>query len=293
MTMFLNLRVILFGVAGALIGIAPPYLIGQAINLYTKHGEIDMLIISAACVLIIATPCGRLASHLYVQKLSTVTRKSLKSRLTEKIIPQTTSENHGEAIDLIDGDVEGSIYLYHNIYLDVASSLSALLLALFIVLHYNPSLIIAPLSAILYIATLKVITRKIYLSSYKKYVESNTQLISNISNSMNSSSPSNLEHFKKSNRQIKLLSLISRAKIALLELASNLSYLIGIILLFYIGSNSIANDTLSIGDFVSAAIYLERVLVPTAALVSIYYATGEARYRRMRIDRCLSGATDG
>ena len=293
MTMFLNLRVILIGVAGALIGIAPPYLIGQAINLYTTHGEIDMLIISAACVLIIATPCGRLASHLYVQKLSTATRKKLKSRLTEKIIPKTTSESSGAAIDLIDGDVEGSIYLYHNIYLDIASSLSALLPALFIVFHYNPSLTIAPLSAILYIATFKILTRKTYSSSYKKYVETNTELISNISNFRNSPSLSNHGHLKESNRQIKLLSLISRAKIALLELASNLSYLIGIILLFYIGSNSIANDTLSIGDFVSAAIYLERVLVPTAALVSIYYATGEARYRRMRIDRCLSGVTDG
>lgn len=291
--MILNLRVILIGIAGALIGIAPPYLIGQAINFYTRHGEIDTLIISAACVLIIATPCGRLASYLYIQKLSTATRKSLKTRLTEKIIPKTTSENHGEAIDLIDGDVEGSIYLYHNIYLDIASSLSALLLALFIVLHYNPSLIIAPLSAILYIITFKILTRKTYLSSYKKYVETNTQLISSISNLRNSSSLSNLGFIKESNRQIKLLSLISRAKTALLELASNLSYLIGIILLFYIGSNSIANDTLSIGNFVSAAIYLERVLVPTAALVNIYYATGEARYRRMRIDRCLAGATDG
>ncbi|SDB38471.1 ABC transporter transmembrane domain-containing protein [Pseudomonas sp. NFACC13-1] len=293
MTMFLNLRVILIGIAGALIGIAPPYLIGQAINFYTKHGEIDTLIISVACVLIIATPCGRLASHLYIQKLSTATRKSLKTRLTEKIILKTTLENHGEAIDLIDGDVEGSIYLYHNIYLDIASSLSALLLALFIVFHYNPSLTIAPLSAILYIATFKILTRRAYLSSYKKYVETNTQLISNISNLRNSSSLSDLELIKENNRQIKLLSLISRAKIALLELVSNLSYLIGIILLFYIGSNSIANDTLSIGDFVSAAVYLERVLVPTGALVSIYYATGEARYRRMRIDRCLSGATDG
>lgn len=293
MTMLLNLRVILIGIAGALIGIAPPYLIGQAINFYTKHGEIDTLIISVACLLIIATPCGRLASHLYIQKLSTATRKSLKTRLTEKIIPKTTLENHGEAIDLIDGDVEGSIYLYHNIYLDIASSLSALLLSLFIVFHYNPSLTIAPLSAILYIATFKILTRRTYLSSYKKYVETNTQLISNISNFRNSSSLSKLGLIKESNRQIKLLSLISRAKIALLELASNLSYLIGIILLFYIGSNSIANDTLSIGDFVSAAVYLERVLVPTAALVSIYYATGEARYRRMRIYRCLSGATDG
>lgn len=291
--MSINLRVILIGIVGALVGIAPPYLIGQTINLYNKYQRIDIMAIFIACALIIASPCVRVASHLYAQRLTTITRKKLKTKLTKAIIPKTTTECYGKAIDLIDGDVEGSIYLYHNIYLDIAASLSALFLALFIVFHYNPSLIVAPLSAILYIVILKILTRKPYLRSYEKYVEMHTQLISRISISTRPSSLLNFEGLIKIGRKIQILSLQSKAKLALLELTSNFSYLIGITLLFYIGSYSIANETLSIGDFVSAAIYLERILMPTATLVSIYYSTGEARYRRMRIARSLSGATDG
>ncbi len=280
------------GMAVAFTSIASPYLIGMTINSYTNYGEINKLVIFAICLFIVMSPCARLASNLYTQKLSALTRKRLKSRLTNVIIPNMTISSYGEAIDLIDGDVEGAIYLYHNIYLDITLNLGIFLPSLFIIFSYNSLIIIAPLAAILYIIIIKLFFRKLYLRSHEEYVETNTHLICSISTAKSSVPRSNFDDLQKNCNTIRLLSLFAKGKISLLEFFSNLHYLLGIILLFYLGSSLTTEGTLPIGDFVSAAIYLERVLLPTASLISIYYATSEARYRRKRINQCLQGTLD-
>ncbi|MBT2338128.1 MULTISPECIES: hypothetical protein [Pseudomonas] len=290
--MISNFRVILMGIAVAFTSIASPYLIGMIINFYTQYGEIENVVIVVTCLLITTSPCARLASNLYIQKLSAATRKQLKSQLTNAIIPNTTISNYGEAIDLIDGDVEGAIYLYHHIYLDITLNLGILLPSLFIIFSYNTLIIIAPMAAILYTITITVLSRKLYSRSHEQYVEANTLLIRSISTAKSSASRSNFDKLQGNCGKIELLSLFARGKISLLEFFSNLSYLFGIILLFYLGSSLIIESTLPIGDFVSAAIYLERVLLPTASLINIYYATSEARYRRKRINQRLQETLD-
>lgn len=285
--MKLNLRVILMGVTVALSSIAPPYLIGVAINSYFASGKLEKSTVILACLLIITTPCLRVASSIYVQKISSTTRKLLKKSLIKKLIIDAQPINHtyGEIIDLVDGDVEGAIYLYHSIYLDITLNSSIMLLSLYMIFNYNPIMAAAPLAAILYSILLHLFSREIPSKSYAAYVDRNTDLISEIGESLEKRPRPSFDFHRTQCVHVRTLSLFACGKISILEFLSGLSYLIGIILLFKIGSDSIIDGTLSIGDFVSAAIYIERVLAPTTALIGIYYATSEALYRRARVKK--------
>lgn len=289
--MKLNLRVIFMGIAVALSSIASPYLIGMAINSYVVHGEIEKLTIIFACLLIMTNPCLRVISSIYVKKISSLTRKSLKQSLIKKLITDANPVSHtyGEIIDLVDGDVEGAIYLYHSIYLDVAQNLSIMLLSLYMIFNYNPTMLIAPLVAMLYSILLHLFSRKVPSEAYASYVDRNTDLISGIGESLAKKARPSFDFHRAQCAHVRTLSLFAHGKISTLEFLSGLSYLIGIMLLFKIGSDAIIGGTLSIGDFVSAAIYIERVLVPTTALIGIYYATSEALYRRARVKKSLLG----
>jgi ABC-type bacteriocin/lantibiotic exporter with double-glycine peptidase domain len=279
------------GVSIALSSIASPYLIGKTINTYTAYGEVEKLTIILACSSILLNPCLRFFSGIYVQKVSARTREMVKQHLIKKLVTDAVPINHtyGEVIDRIDGDVEETIYLYHSLYLDIAQNSSMIFLSMYMIFKYHPSMTLAPLAAIGYSLLIHLIFRKAPLKSFSAYVDKNTEFISAIGESLHIKPRPSFELHRAACSQLKTLSLFARGRMSILELLSSISYLIGIILLFKIGSESIISGELSIGDFVAIAVYLERILAPALALIGIYYSTSEAFYRRARVKKTLFG----
>src|SRR5690606_30110713 len=135
---------------------ASPFLIGNAINLYLSQDNSYLLTISIACLLILATPALRLSANIYLQKISSKTRLNMKTKLLKNLFTTnfSTDRKSGEFIDLIDGDVDGALYLYHGIFLDLIINSTIIFLALFMIAYYYPLMIIAPLTAITFSASL-------------------------------------------------------------------------------------------------------------------------------------------
>ncbi len=293
--MMSNWKIILMGIIVALSSIASTYLIGMAVNSYSANGETNILIVVLSCAFILATPCLRTISNIYTQKMSSATKKTLKQRLIKKLVIDSHRKDstYGEIIDLVDGDVEGAIYLYHNIHLDITLNISIMILSLYIIYSYSPIMALAPFAAILYAIIFHLLSRKSTQNLYSPYVERNTNFISSIGESMEQKPRPSFELHLTQCTKVRKSSVIACGKLSSFEFCAGLSYLIGIFLLFTIGSSSIVDGTLSIGDLISSTIYIERVLSPTIALISVYYATSEALYRKTRITKTLKGGHYG
>ncbi|MCY1246389.1 hypothetical protein D9M72_596210 [compost metagenome] len=77
----------------------------------------------------------------------------------------------------------------------------------------------------------------------------------------------------------------SNFKLSVLEFSSSLSYLLGLVTLILLYTHVVNHDSYSTGAFISAALYVEKVLVPVFGLISIYYSTAESQSRKKRIDK--------
>jgi ABC-type bacteriocin/lantibiotic exporter with double-glycine peptidase domain len=183
-----NIILCCLGLAVALSIATSPFLIGNAINLYLSQDNYYLPTISIACLLILATPALRLSANIYLQKISAKTRLNMKTRILKNLFTTNFSADRksGELIDLIDGDVDGALYLYHGIFLDLTINSTIIILALFMIAYYYPLMIIAPLAAMTLSASLYFLTKKNCNNLYTEYVTENTTTIGKICNLLTS-----------------------------------------------------------------------------------------------------------
>lgn len=263
---------------------ASPYLIGNSINLYLAQDNSYIGMISIACLIIIATPILRLLANIHIQKTLSKTRLFLKCRLITHLTTKDPliKRNNGEIIDLIDGDVDNSLYLSHAIFFDISLNSSLIILSLLITAYYYPLITLAPLSGILYALIAFYITHKTSNTLYAKYVTENTKIIGVICNFLAHS-----KFYNKKTRidikKIEKLAFRSSLKSSLLESLSGSCYVLAIGVLLLTVIHAISQNSMSTGAIFASVIYVERVLNPTTALISIYFSSREAAYRRERI----------
>lgn len=144
-----NLILCCFGLGISVLTSASPYLIGSSINFYLSQDRSYLYALAGASLLIIATPPLKLAANIYLQRTAAKTRYILKRTILTHLRSKATTYrgNPGEQIELIDGDVDGSIYLYHSVFFDTSLNFSIIIFALIITAQYHPLLVLAPLAA--------------------------------------------------------------------------------------------------------------------------------------------------
>lgn len=127
-----NLVLCCFGVGIAILTSASPYLIGNSINLYLASDSLYLYALTGASLFLIATPPFKLVANIHLQKTAAKTRLTLKKAILNHLLGRSFEHTHkpGERFELIDGDVDGSMYLYHSIYLDVSLNCSIIIAAL-------------------------------------------------------------------------------------------------------------------------------------------------------------------
>lgn len=279
-----NLILCCFGVGIAILPSASPYLIGASINLYLASDSFYLYALAGASFLLIATPPLKLAANIYLQKTASKTRFILKKAILNHLLDRSFehTQKPGERIELIDGDVDGSIYLYHSIYLDVSLNCSIIIAALLVTAHYHPLLALASLIGVVYAIAAYLITRKNSNSLFDEYIQENTLTIGVLCElSVNAKPYTN--RTKVDIKNIERLAFRSSLKATTFESMSGTCYPIAIVVLLLLSAHLLSVGEATIGSIFASAIYLERVLSPTMSLISIYYSSREASYRRSRI----------
>lgn len=281
---------ILMGGGLAVISTAAPYLIGQAIDNFHQNRQLALKFSAYACICILAGPCLKVLVNLFLSKVSSQTRLLLKKDLFNSLcMSNILLANKGAVIDLVDGDVDGAIYLYHRVYFDAALNSSLMLLSLGVVYFYYPSLFTAPFLALLFGAIFLWVSRRVSNGGFLKYVHLNTALIGDVCSKLMSSGYFPLKDYSARVGDIKREALFAHLKLSLLNSFASLGYLLGVVLLFFFGAQLFSSSELSAGDLFSSLIYVERVLVPAMSLVAMYHSTREAAVRRARIEQNIIG----
>ncbi|MBV4485921.1 hypothetical protein HU727_010010 [Pseudomonas sp. SWRI153] len=273
-----------FGVGIAILTSASPYLIGNSINLYLASDSFYLYALAGASIFIIAITPIKLAANIYLQKTASQTRFSLKKTILTHVLNTSfgPTVKPGERIELIDGDVDGSMYLYHSLYFDISLNCSIIIVALLITSNYHPLLALAPLSGLLYASIAYLATRKRSNSLYTAYVKDNTVIVGAICEHLYDSKPYT-DRIKLDIKNIERLAFRSSLKASTFESISGSCYPVAIVVLFFVSAHLLSVGDSNIGSIFASAIYLERVLSPTMSMISIYYSSREASYRRSRI----------
>lgn len=279
-----NLILCCLGLGISILTSASPYLIGNSINFYLSQDCLYLYALAGASLLIIATPPLKLAANIYLQRTSAKTRYILKRTILTHLRSKASTyrKNPGEQIELIDGDVDGSMYLYHSVFFDTSLNFSIIIFALIMTALYHPLLALAPLSGLLYASAAYFITRRKSDTLFEEYVQENTVTIGAICAHVCDAKPYN-DRVKLDIKNIERLAFRSNLKASFFESISGTCYLVAIVVLFLISAHLISEGALTTGAIFASAIYLERVLSPTMSLISIYYSSREASYRRNRI----------
>ncbi len=282
--MIYNFGFIVLGATTACINLGAPLFLGYAIDHYLKTHELHLWYILSACVGLILSPCVRLGSKFYLARSNAFTRLKLKQKSVNILIRHgEVSPPEGDIIEFVDNDIDNSIYLRHSIYYDISASISAIFIALLAIYSYHPILAIAPIAAIIFASLVFKSTQTITNNAYGQYVEMNTDLISKLLSAVKSKTRPPLTAFETLKSTTLQTLWKAQLKISTLEAISGLSFLIGISLLLYLGSNLLQKNALTIGAFVAAAMYIERILVPLSFLLGIYFSSAEALYRQSRV----------
>lgn len=281
-----NIILSCLGLAISITSATSPYLIGSSINLYLSQDSSYIFTISTACLLIITAPILRLSANIYLHQISSKTRSILKKKLLRHLLISDSSNtrNSGEIIDLIDGDVDSALYLYHAVFLDITINSTLIILSLLIITYHYPFMIFAPLSGMAFALLIYFITPKKSDAIYTQYVTENTTTIGTICDLLTlSKTRTHTETLRSNIDKINKLALHSSFKASMFEALSGSCYLLAMGILFLTALYATNNNIMNSGAIFASAIYIERVLSPTTSLISIYYSTREASYRRRRI----------
>jgi ABC-type bacteriocin/lantibiotic exporter with double-glycine peptidase domain len=282
--MILNFGFIALGATAACINLGAPFFLGYAIDYYQKNHGLHLGYILFACGGLILSPCMRLGSKFYLARSNASTRLKLKQKTVNILIQHDKcSPSEGDIIEFVDNDIDNSIYLRHSIYYDASISIAAILISLLAIYNYHPILTLAPVAAIIFALLVFKFTRTITKNAYGQYVEMNTSLISKmLSAAKTKTRPPLITFTTLKNTALQTL-WKTQLKISTLEAISGLSFLIGTSVLLYLGSYLLRTDALTIGAFIAAAMYIERILVPLNFLLGIYFSSAEALYRQSRV----------
>ncbi|NBA94394.1 hypothetical protein [Pseudomonas sp. R5(2019)] len=263
-------------------------MIGKVIDTYYATNTIDNFFLFLAGLAIITTPCLRFGANLILQKYNAKTRAPHKKLLIINIIkPSNRKISQGRAIDLIDGDTDGTIYLYHGIYLDITLNLALLIFAFAIILCNYPIYALPPAIAIVFSLIVHCLYQRKLPNLFNQYIEQNTIFLETVCTDLRSNKKLILKHYTSACRKILKPCVTANLKVCTLEFLSSLSYLLGLATLILIYTFTTSHETSSIGAFIAVALYIEKALAPVFSLVGIYYSTAESLSRQRRADSIL------
>ncbi|MNF69035.1 hypothetical protein D3C84_509070 [compost metagenome] len=169
--------------------------------------------------------------------------------------------------------------------MDITSNFALLILAFSVILYNYPVYAIPPAVAITYSLITQHLHHKKLPKLFDHYIEQNTMHLESVCSGLNSNR--DFRYVLQSTARKRLLKtcIKSNFKLSVLEFSSSLSYLLGLVTLILLYTHVVNHDSYSTGAFISAALYVEKVLVPVFGLISIYYSTAESQSRKKRIDK--------
>lgn len=280
-----NLLLVLISVVLSLISISSPYLLGEAIDRYGRREALPLVMLASLCIVVV--PCLKLLVLIYVQRVSKNTRFILKKKLLSTLLEQnfTNLSLGGQVIDLVDGDVEGALYLYHRVYYDVAFNISLIVMSLCVVAYIQPQILLAPLAAITLSGVMYCLARRKAGLLFQAFVQVNCKLVGHLCDDIRLKFDAPHAYYNDRFKSIQKLGVSAQLRSSILGAFSSSSYMLGIVLLFLMGGGYFYTDKMTSGELFSSVIYVERVLSPTSSLVAIYFSVRESSVRFNRIKK--------
>lgn len=278
-----NLLLILIAVVVAGLSVLSPYLIGQAVDRVSDPGGGFMIVVGAVCVTMLLSPCLKFIVNVYIGVVDRRTRVRLKQTLLSRLCLHHFSklDGGGHIIAMVDGDVEGALYLHHRVYFDLGLNVALIFLSLLVVVGVNSILIIPPLISLILGVAVCWFAREAPRRAYNDYIDADTRLVGGICDEV-------MGRHKQHNVSLsEVLDKAFRAHLqsSALNASSSSSYFVGVVALFFIGSMLLIDDVITAGELFSVLMYMDRVLAPAAAVLAIYYSTRESSVRLERIRR--------
>lgn len=267
----------------AILSAAPPYLIGRAVDLSDSASGSFTLVVSLACLAILTAPLIKLLANIFTSYLTQATRLSLKKLIIPIYLRRLGEFNGaGQVISLVEGDVDGALYLYHRLYFDLALNVSSIGFSLLVLMAMSPLLVIPPLVSILVGVMICWSSRRSTNQVYEEYVNKETILLGQVcqaavdgTTAINSKDIGVIEVGRAAYK--------ANFRSASANALSSSAYCVGVALLFYIWDILFAHEKITVGALMAALMYIDRVMAPANALVAVFYATREASVRLSRI----------
>ena len=183
----------------------------------------------------------------------------------------------GNIYDLVDGDIDKSLFLHHQIYYDLTTSITIIITSLIFLTNISFYLLL-PFLGIIFIFLIQFSISKFFTKDlYKNYIEKTSSYIENVVENIEKNKKIDLE---KSDSLIKE-SFKVKLKGSLFESLNSSNYIFSIFLITYFFINY--DYGITIGNSVSSILYLERILSSLNLLVVIYFASKEAISRKLRM----------
>ena len=283
-----NLSLFILGSTASLLNATPPMLLGMSIDQYRAEEEFPLLLLGLAAFAMLGVPFTRLLARLYITRINRNTRRELKLAILHRLLNlgfNRTPDTY--AVELIDNDVEHTMYSRHNVYLDIGFNASLIIFSLCIIASINLFLLIPPLLAIAYTALCCSSTRRLTATCYESVLYTNARIVNYMGDVVSRDRRLALNYLQRATPILKNRSIKTNLKLASMEALSSVSFMVGVTALFTTASLLLNSDSGSAGAIVAVLMYIERVLGPTSALVNIYYSLAEARCRDSRINSIL------
>lgn len=274
---------VLMAVVVAGLSVLSPYLIGKAVDRVNDPGGGFMIVVGGACVTMLLSPCLRFIVNVYIGVVDKRTRVRLKQSLLSTLCLHHFSklDGGGHIIAMVDGDVEGALYLHHRVYFDLGLNIALIFLSLLVVVGINFILVIPPLVSLILGLAVCWFARDAPRRAYNDYIEADTRLVGGICDEVMG---------RHRRHKVSLSEVLDKAfrahfQSSAMNASSSSSYFVGVIVLFLIGSTLLVGGAITAGELFSVLMYMDRILAPAAAVLAIYYSTRESSVRLERIRR--------
>ncbi len=282
----------LFGLVTGLTIALFPFCVGKFIQFSEKMGAVNYLYLLTMLFTLISAPILRYIFNIYIAKIDAGYRKKTKNNLLRKLFFKKDLQSDEEIVDLVDGDVDGSIYLKYRRVFDVSINTSIIALSFSALIYFNFWLTLPPCIAIILTIFTFNLSKNTSNKSYLKYIELNTSFLGKICNDINKNQPVDVSKYENDSVEIVKVSVKANLLNETYSSLTSFSYIIGISSLGLVGYILVSKFNVGVGEIIATAIYVERVLVPVNTLTRIFYETREAKARLMRIQNNISEELD-
>ena len=283
-----KLEYLFWGFVLSLSSILPHFIVGVSVDEFQKEvSQPAIQLAFFAAVLYIIFALLRSTYDITLLNFNSSRRYSTKKRLLHALIENGIekfySNNAEEIIDRIDGDVDATTYISYQYYVDLITNSFTIMGSMILVAYFSPYLTTILISSGLISISLVHLANKKQYHDFSAYLTLNSRFIGQAI-SCRDKDPSDFKlDLNKLGKEVVSESLRVQSVNIICNNLGSISYLVGLALLYIIGSIFVNKELVSIGGIVSVFLMIERFNISSAMLISIFFSGREPKARQKRI----------